>query len=145
MIRNLFLTFAVLISSLFVLAALPTSYVLAQDSGDAVCETLGQATGNNCESVDESGTSIKSVISGGLNLLTFFAGVATVVMVMIAGFKYLTSQGDASAVSSAKNTLLYALIGIVIVALSQTIIFFFVGNSTSTTRNQDTQQINGPR
>ncbi len=145
MIKNILITIVVIVSAFLVTTVLPNSVVSAQDAGDAVCDTLGQATGNSCATTDSSGSSISNVIKGALNLLTFAAGVATVIMVIIAGFKYLTSQGEASAVANAKNTLLYALIGVVIVVLSQTIVFFIVNNTTSTTRNGDTQQINGPR
>jgi hypothetical protein len=142
MIKSIIIAFTFFASALFVLSTLPNSVVLAQDAGDAVCDTIGQATGNGCESVNQSGSSISSVIAGALNLLTFVAGVATVIMVIIAGFKYLTSQGDASSVSNAKSTLLYALIGIVIVVLSQTIIFFFINSATPDTTQP--QQVNCP-
>jgi hypothetical protein len=136
--KSILLAFTVFVSSLFVLATLPTSFVLAQDAGDAVCDTLGQASGNSCETVDESGASIQNVIEGGLNLLSYVAGIATVIMVIIAGVKYLTSQGDSNSVANAKSTLLYALIGIIIVLLSQTIIFFFVDSATpDTTQSQE--------
>ncbi len=130
MIKSMFISLVLIMSALILTAALPRPIVYAQDAGDAVCDTLGQVTGNSCESVDESGVSIQNVVEGALNLLTFVAGMATVVMVIIAGVKYVTSQGDSAAIGNAKATLLYALVGIVIVLLSQTIIFFFVGNTT---------------
>jgi hypothetical protein len=47
-------------------------------------------------------------------------------MIMVSGAKYITSRGDSGAVSSAKNTLIYALIGLVIVFFSQTLVKFTV-------------------
>jgi hypothetical protein len=43
-------------------------------------------------------------------------------MIMVGGFKYVTSGGDGSKVSSAKSTIIYAIVGLVIVALSQGIV-----------------------
>jgi hypothetical protein len=51
------------------------------------------------------------------------------VMIMIAGLKYITSSGDASAVKSAKDGLLYAIVGLVVVALAQTIVRFVLSRA----------------
>lgn len=51
-------------------------------------------------------------------------GVVSVIMIIIGGLKYITSAGDSGNVSGAKNTILYAIIGLVIVALSQIIVRF---------------------
>jgi hypothetical protein len=51
-------------------------------------------------------------------------GVAAVIMIIIGGFRYITSSGDSASVNSAKNTILYAIIGLVIVALAQVIVRF---------------------
>lgn len=61
-----------------------------------------------------------------VNILSFVVGVAAVLMVMLGGFKYVTSGGDANSVASAKNTILYAIIGIVVFLLSQGIIAFVI-------------------
>jgi hypothetical protein len=52
-------------------------------------------------------------------------------MIIIGGFKYITSGGDSNNVSSAKNTILYAIIGLIIVALAQTIVRFILGRVIS--------------
>lgn len=63
-----------------------------------------------------------------VRLLSFVVGVASVIMVILGGLKYITSNGDSSAVSSAKNTILYALIGVVVFLLSQIIVRFVLSN-----------------
>jgi hypothetical protein len=112
------------IVSLFV--ALPAQQVFAVDASDAVCESLG-ATGAECS---EGGSGIDTVLRVALNLLSFIAGVIAVIMLMIAGIKYLTSQGDSGSVSGARNTIIYALVGIIIVVLSQSIIQFVLRRAT---------------
>ena len=60
--------------------------------------------------------------------IAFYAiGIVTVVMLIVGGVKYATSAGDAKAVTDAKNTILYALIGLVIVILSYAIVNFVLG------------------
>ncbi len=65
-------------------------------------------------------TLIKTIV----NLLSVLVGIVAVIMVIVGGFKYITSGGDSNRVSSAKNTIIYALIGLVIVALAQLIVRF---------------------
>jgi hypothetical protein len=51
-------------------------------------------------------------------------------MIIIGGFRYITSGGDSGSVSSAKNTVLYAIVGLIIVALAQVIVRFVLSKST---------------
>lgn len=54
-------------------------------------------------------------------------GVIAIIMVMVGGFKYITSQGNPQETAKAKNTILYAIIGLVLAASSFTIVSFVVG------------------
>ncbi len=74
-------------------------------------------------SLEGTGGVIDKVTSTILYVLGFLA----VVMLIIGGVKYATSAGDAKAVTDAKNTILYALIGLVIAILSYAIVKFVVG------------------
>lgn len=58
------------------------------------------------------------------NLLMWALGIVSVIMIVIGGFKYVTSNGDANAIQSAKNTILYSVIGLAIAILGQVIIQF---------------------
>ena len=88
--------------------------------------TACQALGSNasCTKDTSGGVSINSVIRAVVNILSIAIGVAAVIMVMIGGFRYITAGGDANSVSSAKNTIIYAVIGLVIVAMAQFIVQF---------------------
>jgi hypothetical protein len=57
-------------------------------------------------------------------------GVIAVIMIIIGGLKYVTSGGDSSAVGSAKNTIIYALVGLVVVALAQALVKFVLAKTT---------------
>jgi cytochrome bd-type quinol oxidase subunit 2 len=86
-----------------------------------VCQGLA-LTGESCAETD--GPSVESTIALVINVLSVIVGVAAVIMIIIGGLKYITSTGDSSNVQSAKNTILYAIIGLVIVALAQVIVRF---------------------
>jgi hypothetical protein len=67
-------------------------------------------------------------ITQAINIFSVVVGVIAVIMIIIGGVKYITSGGDASNVTGAKNTILYAIIGLVVVALSQVIVQFVLGS-----------------
>ena len=69
-------------------------------------------------------TKINSIVKTAINILSVVDGIASVIMIILAGFKFVTSSGAPEKVSSARNTILYAVVGLVIVALAQIIVFF---------------------
>lgn len=75
---------------------------------------------------------VNKTVSLGINIFSWVVGVAAVIMIIIGGLKYITSSGDSNNITSAKNTILYAIIGLIIVALAQFIVKFVL-NATSTT------------
>lgn len=67
---------------------------------------------------------LNTLINNVVNILSVIVGVAAVIMIIYGGFRYITSGGDSGSVTTAKNTILYALLGLVIVALAQAIVKF---------------------
>lgn len=107
-----------------VLLSAPVAHAALIDSNSAnqACRALSPDTGAGCDATAE--TSVQSIIATALNILSVVIGIAAVIMIMIGGFKYVTSSGDASNITSAKNTILFAVIGLVVVALAQFIVRF---------------------
>lgn len=64
------------------------------------------------------------------NVLLFIIGAVSVIMLVIGGIRYTISQGDSSAVTSAKNTILYAIIGLVVAILAYAIVNFVITQFT---------------
>lgn len=105
-------------------AATPTlaPAVLAATPKSTVCQTLGSDSG--CDATPNNGANLNKVITTIVNILSIVVGVAAVIMIMVGGFRYVTSGGDSNNVTSAKNTILYAVIGLIIVGLAQAIVQF---------------------
>jgi len=61
-----------------------------------------------------------------INIFSFVIGAASVIMILVGGFRYIISNGDSNSLSTAKNTILYAVIGIVVFLLSRGIITFVI-------------------
>lgn len=60
------------------------------------------------------------------NIMLAVIGAVAVVMLIVGGFRYVVSAGDSSAVESAKHTVLYAIIGIVVAFLAYAAIKFLM-------------------
>ena len=105
---------------------------------NSVCSgTDGQLLGEDgtCVTDDAAGEQVNNTVTLALNLFSAIVGIIAVVMIIVGGVKYITSQGESSNITAAKNTILYAVIGLVVVALAQIIVRFvlerFVGSSAA--------------
>ncbi|HEU0266255.1 MAG TPA: hypothetical protein VFQ70_01370 [Candidatus Saccharimonadaceae bacterium] len=62
------------------------------------------------------------------NVLLYLVGAISVIMIIIGGIRYVISGGDSSNVSAAKNTILYAVVGIIVALLGYAIVNFVIGS-----------------
>jgi len=130
LVRILHYTFALILffgiaspSLSFAAISSPLEVVCAPGSGNEN-STVCVENGKTQDAANNSIYGKNGIITKTAGLLSIVVGVVAVVMIMIAGLKFITSQGDANQVSSARNTALYAVIGLVVAALAQGIIIF---------------------
>lgn len=98
---------------------------------DSLCTgaTL-DTTDTTCAAQTDSGTEANRLIKNIINIFSIVVGVVAVIMIIVGGFRYITSGGNDSSVSGAKNTILYAVVGLVVVALAQIIVRFVLTKTT---------------
>ncbi len=87
-----------------------------------ICDGISGQVNGDCNNAGSQ--PLNNALVGILRVLSFIAGFAAIVMIIISGLKYITAGGDSSKISSAKSTLVYAIVGLVIVALSQFLVRF---------------------
>ena len=80
--------------------------------------------GASCDNATGETTKINNLIRDIVNILSVIVGIVAVIMIIVSGLKYITSGGDSNKVSSAKSTIIYAIIGLIIAALAQIIVRF---------------------
>ncbi len=102
-------------------ALVPATTVAALDPSDAIKEGVdgagGAGTGKN-----DFKNSLKQIV----NVLLFLLGTIAVIMVIVGGIRYTLSGGDSSAITAAKNTVLYALVGVVVAILAYAIVNWLI-------------------
>jgi hypothetical protein len=91
--------------------------------GTPVWDSMG--CGQTAEAANKT---FSDTVIGIINAVLAVIGIVAVVFVIYGGFLYLTSAGDASKVKKGKDTLMYALIGLVIVGLAFAIVNFVINN-----------------
>ena len=75
------------------------------------------------------------------NTVLYIVGVIAVIMLIIGGIKYVVSGGDAKKVTDAKNTVLYAIIGLAVAFLSFAIINFVITALPSGDESEETASL----
>ena len=91
----------------------------------AQIDSIRQGVGSTGDAPEgDAETTILDTVETAINIFSIIIGVISVIMIIIGGLKYITSTGDSSKVESAKNTIIYAVVGLVIVALAQVIVFY---------------------
>jgi len=100
-----------------------------------LCSGTGELALNAASDCGTAGSadSLNTLITNVVNVFSIIVGIIAVIMIIIGGFKYITSGGDSGNVTGAKNTILYAIVGLVIVALAQFVVKFVLAKATGAT------------
>lgn len=110
---------------LFVPVALVSESVSAAPK-DEICKGINNNSTGKCDTTGDNnfGEFVKRII----NILLFVIGAIAVLMIVIGGLRYVISGGDGAQTKAAKDTILYAVIGLVIALMAYAIINFVVVN-----------------
>lgn len=116
------ITATLLLAMMFGLVAMPSA-VLAQEELSPADQIQG---GIDDITPEDEGASLEESIGTIVNILLFLLGAIAVIMIVIGGIRYATSNGDQSAITSAKNTILYAVIGLIVAIMAYAIVNFVI-------------------
>lgn len=99
--------------------------IFIADAGDTIIQGAQNACGNACNQ-----NPLTVVFANLANTLTFIVGAVSVIMIIIGGLRYAIAQGDSKAVEAAKNTILYAVIGVVVAIVAFGVVNFVQSSLT---------------
>ncbi len=103
-------------------------------SASAACDpSAGVQGGVQCADTGNTPTTLfgdDSIFTTVVNVLLFVIGAISVIMLIIGGIRYVVSAGNSTAVTGAKNTIMYALIGLVVAFLAFAIVNWVLGAIT---------------
>ena len=107
---------------------MPTPAAGALDCGVDNPPPACKARGGVGQAGGSSSPNLASFIQKVINILLFIIGIIAVIMIVIAGIQYVTSGGNADQASRAKNTIIYAVVGIIVAVMAYAIVGFVIGN-----------------
>ena len=123
------LAFGMVLALVAVFNPMATSVSAADcDSGD-----LNLQSGIDCAQGEGTPTTLfgeGSIFTTIVNVMLFIIGAISVIMLIIGGIRYTVSGGDSGAVTAAKNTIMYAIIGLVVAFLAFAIVNWVLGAIT---------------
>ncbi|MDX1765651.1 MAG: pilin [Candidatus Saccharimonadales bacterium] len=112
------------------------SKVLGTDSADVDLTRGIEGGSEDAAGTTQEGTTLfggdNSIFRTVTNILLFLVGAISVIMLVIGGIRYVVSGGDQQAVTNAKNTILYAIVGIVVAFLAFAAVQFVSNQLEST-------------
>jgi hypothetical protein len=122
--RRIVLSLAIVVG----LLAIPAASVSAAGPNlfTAACNGNTEAAVCNHRTTTDPLTGTNGVIGKVTKVVALFGGAVAVIIMITGGFMYVLSGGDAGKVSRAKDTLIYAAVGLVVIALAQSIIVFVI-------------------
>lgn len=89
--------------------------------------TIDGSTGGCSGNADKTiGKIVKQVV----RILSIVVGFVAVIMMIVGGLKMITAGGDSGAVASARSTIIYALVGLIIVAVAQVLVHYVIFNTS---------------
>lgn len=97
----------------------PLSDACAGQSQSATCNSHGTGTTNPLTGTD-------GIILKVANAIAILAGAAAIIMLIISGIRYVTSNGDSQAISNAKRGIISALVGLLVIGIARVLVALVV-------------------
>ena len=101
---------------------LPAPIVNAAGAKDSINNGINTTT-----NAANSGKDFNGVIDTVINTMLFIVGILSVAMIIYSGIRYVTAHGDKSQIESAKNTLIYSVVGLVIAIIAYAVVNWVLG------------------
>lgn len=84
----------------------------------------GNADTAVCKAQNDNAASMVQTV---INILLYVLGIIAVIMIIIGGIRFTTSDGDPAGVKSARNTIIYAVVGLVVAIMAYAIVNLVLG------------------
>lgn len=96
----------------------------AADVLSEACKAKGAASSAACtgKSTTNPLTGSNGILVKVARIMSFLAGASAIILILVSGLMYVMSNGDSSRINSARTTLIYAVVGLIIVGVAQGIV-----------------------
>lgn len=122
-LKHIFLTVIAFALGIFTTNTITPAFAIGDVCNSSAANEVKEAAG--CHGTKDD---LKNVIINVINGVVGMLALVAVVFVIIGGVQYMTSTGDSGKTKKAKDTILYALIGLAVCALAFVIVNFVIVN-----------------
>lgn len=124
--KKLIISLIVAVSVLSPMLAVPTVAFAQSDPLRDACVGKAFSESSACKNrtVGNPLLGPDGIITKIAQILVIVVGIVSVIVIIVGGFKYIISMGDPSALKSARDTIIYAVVGLVIAVVAQSIVSF---------------------
>jgi hypothetical protein len=126
MIKKAFLILATALSLMAPASAV--AFADAQSSIQCGVNATAGAAPGDCSTNPTPPKTLGDMLATVINILSLITGALAVIMIIVGGFRYVTSAGNDNSTAAARKTITYALIGLAIVAVAQVAVHFVLNN-----------------
>lgn len=121
--------YGLIVSALLLVSTIGVTFVPAVSAVNVfpVCNGAAADTSvcqDNAAQAKAGGNPVIKALRVTISIMSFVIGLTAVIMLIIGAISMSTSGGDPQKVANARNTILYALIGVVVAVIAQTIVAF---------------------
>lgn len=127
MFRKLQTHFRLLAAVLVLATSLGFGLLQAQPAGAAPIDVLNKCDNGSKVCAGTNKNTLFGVIKKIINTLITVAAIIAVIMIVIGGIRYTTSAGDAGQTKNARDTIIYAVVGLVVAVMSFALVNFVLG------------------
>lgn len=113
------ISIAIMTCAVFGISVLSTASLSGSVSAQV---SKGIDTATTSEMKGKSIDGDKGLIKTAVNVLLWAVGILSVIMIIFSGFRYITSAGDASKTKSARSTLIYSVVGLIVAIMAWAIV-----------------------
>lgn len=114
----------IVVISMLVLGLVIAPSAMAADPLQDACNRAQSASACQNRSADNPIFGPKGLVTRATQIVTIAVGAAAVIMIIIGGFRYVLSAGDSNATQSARNMIIYAVVGLIIALVAQSLVLF---------------------
>lgn len=134
MARYRVIFFVTFCSILFAAFVLPTAKLYAANISPECSDPASPIKDQSvCQDVSEVQTTSSNhlygpdgILTKAASIITYIGGISAVIMIILAGFSFVTGSGDANGLAAARKTLIYAVVGLVVLVIPSAIIRFVI-------------------
>jgi hypothetical protein len=122
------LSLALLMGFAGIMIGAPAQTFAAYDPLDRACDKSGAQNSTACQVDNPSKNPIIDVVKRVTNIVAIAAGIIAVIMIIFYGFQFVKSAGDPQAAKSARMGIIYAAVGLIVIALATPLIHLIMNN-----------------